>query len=156
MPPLYLTLAVLRLLHVEPIASSWYWHASYLTNFWIAAGHPPNVFWSLAVEGQFYLFWPLALMFTRRRHVLSLAAFGIILGFVVNLVACLVLGFRPIDLTFLLPRNLGLLGTGAALATLSYRDGMAFQFAWFTRRTSRMLAAFALLWFDTATLLCQI
>jgi peptidoglycan/LPS O-acetylase OafA/YrhL len=156
MPPFYLTLAILVLLHIEPIASSWYWHASYLTNFWIVAGHPANVLWSLAVEEQFYLFWPLALLFTPRRHVLSLAVCAAALGFVFKLVACLALGFRPIDVTFLLPSNLGLLSIGSALAILSYRDGMAFQFAWFTPRISRVLGVFAIIGIAGATLLWQI
>lgn len=49
------------------------WHWTYLSNFRIAWNgswydhHFPNVFWSLAIEEQFYLLWPLVVCVCNRR-----------------------------------------------------------------------------------------
>jgi peptidoglycan/LPS O-acetylase OafA/YrhL len=62
--------------------------ASYLSNFFIAstvngAGRGFNHLWSLAQEEQFYLLWPLSLLFLLRRgakpkHLLAVLAVGIV------------------------------------------------------------------------------
>jgi len=54
----------------------------YLQNFWISFRLPiygPPHFWSLAVEEQFYLFWPFLVLFAPRRHLLKLLWFMILL-----------------------------------------------------------------------------
>ncbi len=64
--------------------STWHWHAAYLSNLWYAAGgtlgwlHPG---WTLAVEEQFYLVWPLAvLLLPRRWQIGALAVVTILLS----------------------------------------------------------------------------
>jgi peptidoglycan/LPS O-acetylase OafA/YrhL len=57
--------------------SLWYW--TYLLNFRIAAEGWPvfgalGHFWSLAVEEQFYLLWPVAVFLLRRRSLMALCA----------------------------------------------------------------------------------
>jgi peptidoglycan/LPS O-acetylase OafA/YrhL len=52
---------------LDPSLETWYW--LHLSNWKIAFGHiPPALghFWSLAIEEQFYLFWPLLVFFGRR------------------------------------------------------------------------------------------
>ena len=68
----------------------WYW--SYLINLPIAFKGWSSViiidhFWSLAVEEQFYLFWPLVVFFSQRRQLIFIClacfvgSFGVRLGF---------------------------------------------------------------------------
>jgi peptidoglycan/LPS O-acetylase OafA/YrhL len=97
----------------------WYW--SYLINVWIAfKGWPRNYsvahFWSLAVEEQFYLFWPLVVFFCGRRQliVVCLACFvvslGVRLGFAV--------AGNPSAGYVLTPARMDILVVGALLALI--------------------------------------
>jgi peptidoglycan/LPS O-acetylase OafA/YrhL len=78
-PLYYVVLAVLLWLHPwgdsSAVHSGWYW--SYLSNFLLAGGWdraPVELhhFWSLAIEEQFYLAWPLVIFFLRRNHLATL------------------------------------------------------------------------------------
>ncbi len=52
-----------------PVRESLWWHVAYLTNFYFySVGEYRGVlthFWSLAIEEQFYLFWPWIVLFLR-------------------------------------------------------------------------------------------
>ncbi len=141
-PPFYLTLLILVLVGLEPIASSWPWHAAYLTNIWIALGNPSNVFWSLAVEEQFYLLWPLAIMLTPHRYRLHLTIGTIIFGFALKL-GWVLSGFPSKPATYLLFGNLALLGTGSLLGIVCYRHGRPFQWDWLTPQRERLIGVVA-------------
>jgi peptidoglycan/LPS O-acetylase OafA/YrhL len=150
-PPFYLLIFVLVLLDHEPIASSWLWHVAYLTNFWIVMGNPSNVFWSLAVEEQFYVIWALVVLIWPRQRLFELCIGLICLGLAMK-VAWLLAGLPPRDSMYMIFANFGLLGIGVGLALLSYRDGRPFQFDWFTPQVSRRFAALALAGLAIATL----
>ncbi|MGN6516599.1 MAG: acyltransferase family protein [Rhizomicrobium sp.] len=135
-PAYYAVILALVLLHVEPIASSWPWHAAYLTNVWIALGHPDNVFWSLSVEEQFYLFWPFVIALAPRRYLVT-AIFALIGFSLLFKLGVFLAGFNTRDVNRLLFGNLVLLGAGCMLAVISYRDGRANCFAWYTGDTKR-------------------
>jgi peptidoglycan/LPS O-acetylase OafA/YrhL len=82
LPPYFFALALTYLLFHIQVAGTWYWYAFFAANI----GHgfeilPRNALshtWSLAVEEQFYLTWPLALFFLRGRTVVALLA-GVII-----------------------------------------------------------------------------
>ena len=69
--PVYIaTLVVLVLLAIPPYREAWLWHVTYLQNFYQQL-HGRDLWgshlWTLAVEEQFYLVWPLFLLFAPKR-----------------------------------------------------------------------------------------
>lgn len=139
-PAFYSVLLLLAFLGIGGIASSWPWHAAYLSNFYMASGGTESVLWTLAVEEQFYLLWPLVLVVTPRRWLVTVAIAMILLA-QVSKVATLPFGER---LSFyLLPWQLDVLGAGCLLAILSFRNGRRNQFEWFTGRRRTILAVAA-------------
>lgn len=87
-PIYYLTIAVLFVFGYQPIRDHIVSFATYTYNYaWIAQGIEPNGathFWSLAIEEQFYLFWPIfILLFRNKPKVLfSVTASVIVLSFI--------------------------------------------------------------------------
>jgi len=142
MPAFYAVILALVLLGIEPVASSWPWHASYLTNIWVMFGNPSNVFWSLAVEEQFYLLWPLAIMVTPRRWLAPLTIGLIALSFVFK-IAVYRSGISLTEARGLLPNNFDLLALGCLLAMACYRDGRPNTFDWYTGRVATVFTIVA-------------
>jgi peptidoglycan/LPS O-acetylase OafA/YrhL len=143
-PAYYAWLLVLVLMDVQPIADSWPWHAAYLTNVWIALGNPENVFWSLAVEEQFYLFWPFVIVFVPRRvlpHAIILTTIG---GSLLFKFAAARAGIDSNTIQTLLLSNMTELGIGALFATVCYRGGKPYQFDWYTPAVHRVFSGAAL------------
>lgn len=72
-PVYYLLLAVLFVLNVPPIREHFWWFVTYTTNIYIAyyqtwLGSSDHL-WSLAVEEQFYLFFPFVVFFLPLRQL---------------------------------------------------------------------------------------
>lgn len=83
-PVFYLTLAVTWLLGVAEVRDGLFWHMGYLSNYYFAtlAQWPGTTshLWSLAVEEQFYLFWPALMLCLPRRWLLPTILGMILLG----------------------------------------------------------------------------
>ncbi|WP_064196827.1 MULTISPECIES: acyltransferase [Emticicia] len=66
-PIYYLTILVLFLLNIEPVREKIWWYLTYSTNIYIAIKQTwlgsSDHLWSLAVEEQFYLFFPFIVFF---------------------------------------------------------------------------------------------
>ena len=97
----------------------WYWFAFFLTNIGSAFGQTGHeslvVLWSLAVEEQFYLFWPVAVLLLSERKLLWIAATVVLAGPLLRAVATpLFQTCYPIY--FLTPFRMDLLCAGAVLA----------------------------------------
>lgn len=84
-PLYYFAVVLTTLLHFDGSRRSLPWHLTYMTN-WLIAGTPGFVganihvslshFWSLAVEEQFYIFWPAIVLLMPRRWLPAI--FGIL------------------------------------------------------------------------------
>jgi len=122
-PLYYFGLVVAWLGKVSDARDGMPWHASYLSNLYFFlenADHPGRWgghvahFWSLAVEEQFYLFWPWVILFAPRRWLPAIVLAVIAAGPVFR---ASLLGATGNDLANILtPGCLDSLGLGAYLA----------------------------------------
>jgi len=115
--------AVLR---ADAAHQAWYW--LYLSNWSEVFGVQLGVFghfWSLAVEEQFYLLWPLLVYLTSSRG-LARASVGVVITACLLRVA-LIVGHAPADWNYhLTPCRFDALALGALLAIGARNPGVAF------------------------------
>jgi peptidoglycan/LPS O-acetylase OafA/YrhL len=119
-PVFYATLLVAWLWRANGM-ESWEWHASYLSNvyFYLWGWHGQlSHFWSLAVEEQFYLCWPLLIIFLPNRWLLPAILTSIALAPVFEMV---IGSFHPahpsgVSAAVLMPSCMDALGIGALFA----------------------------------------
>jgi len=136
LPVFYVTLFVLAVFNIDGMGESWPWHAAYLSNVYAVLGGKLAVFWTLAVEEQFYLIWPLLVMITPIRSMKALCISAIALGWSFKVV-WLALDVHTTYGYTLLISNLELLGMGGLLAVLSFTDRPN-DFTWFRQRRARI------------------
>lgn len=103
----------------------WYW--TYLSNGLIANYHAfrhgiLDVSWSLAIEEQFYLVWPLMIVLLTQRALMRLCG-ALVLGAIVWRSALLVLGAHPVSIFVLTPGRVDALAIGAFIAVAARSDG---------------------------------
>jgi peptidoglycan/LPS O-acetylase OafA/YrhL len=118
-PLLILTLSVTYILGFMEVRNSYFWHVTYLSNFYFikigswdgAVSH----FWTLAVEEQFYLIWPiaLALFITKNLYVLIACTILSSLAFRFTWTS---LGLSDMGVWVLPPGSFDALGIGALLS----------------------------------------
>ncbi|OLL31409.1 acyltransferase [Burkholderia sp. SRS-W-2-2016] len=130
LPPYLLLMLVSSLLFGLAWARHWYWYALFSTNIGDAlnqSGHDSlNVLWSLAVEEQFYIFWPFVILLVPERLLGYVAAGLIVLVPVLRAVATPWFdSFWPIY--YLTPFRMDLLAAGALLALAVRRDRDALE-----------------------------
>lgn len=122
-PAFYVVLALAWAADVPLARTTWPWHAAYLSNGYIAwqgvwQGHFSHL-WSLAVEEQFYLLWPWAVVWLPARRLPWLFAATVLLGPAARLMA----DARGLTEAFwaLVPGgSADSLGVGACIAWLSW------------------------------------
>ena len=155
-PIYYLTLAVLFACNIPGVRAHIGWHVLYATNIWVAIHQhfekATGQFWSLAVEEQFYLIWPIFILLTPmkwlRTVAISLAALGVSFRFFGNLVFHL----SPITTNPLLPGCLDSLALGALLAINQRKDSLWLRrFGWIA--SLLVVAEVALEFIDKGTVL---
>ncbi len=115
------------------VSSIWYW--LHLSNLAMAArgdwGHGIlDVAWSLSIEEQFYLLWPLAVRHAERRELMRLALLLMGLAFGIRC-ALTIGGVSPISIYLLTPCQFGAIAAGAYLALDLESPG---RMSWLQRR----------------------
>jgi peptidoglycan/LPS O-acetylase OafA/YrhL len=130
-PIYYLLLATIFILSVDGVRETVFWHFCYLSNVYSASvgKWPPtniNHFWSLAVEEQFYLFWPWLILLVPRKHLLTTVTMMICSGPLYRFTCLYVVGASKFTTDVLTPGCLDLLGMGALLALLKNK-GLPFE-----------------------------
>ncbi len=116
-PTYYLALFYAWIAGLGVFAGSLPWFATYLTNFYFVTHRLPGSsthLWSLAVEEQFYLIWPIVILILPRRVIFTLLGLAIFGGVVFRWATTLPNG------EYLLPACVDYLAAGAALAVVSF------------------------------------
>lgn len=122
-PAYYLTVAFASLVDPHGMSETIWWHLTYSSNvlFAVQGYYLPDVaahFWSLSVEEQFYLFWPVLIVFLPARWLLPAISLLMAFGLWFNLTQWSNLGLGTY---VLLPGSLDALGIGAMLAIAQQR-----------------------------------
>jgi peptidoglycan/LPS O-acetylase OafA/YrhL len=110
-------LAILFLLHYDGLRPAFWWHALLVMNFWraITGAQLLNHLWAVAVEFQFYLFWPLVIFLVPRRRLRLVVTLLAVSAPCFRFAAWYAGGGQPV-ITLLPFGNLDALSAGALLA----------------------------------------
>lgn len=125
-PIYYLVLIAAMVLGIHDVTDALGWHLSYLSNVYIAKiGYWPRTvehLWSLSVEEQFYIVWPLLILMLPLRMIprLCLAA---IIGAPLFRAFILETTHNSIAAGILMPSCLDTLGVGSLLAYIQCQHG---------------------------------
>jgi peptidoglycan/LPS O-acetylase OafA/YrhL len=126
-PLYYLVLLVCMVFSVGPIRETWPWHGAYLSNFYFSfrgdTSDPYLHFWSLSVEEQFYLLWPLIALTTPRRKLYILIV-GSIIGSLLFRIGAGWYWNSQSAARYLTPSCLDALGIGALIACAQHDRGL--------------------------------
>lgn len=127
LPALYVMLAVGWLAGIAEFREGLPWHAAFASNFQMIfnddwSGSTSHL-WSLSVQEQFYLLWPLILLLPTR--CLLPALLGLLAGAVVFRAWCLHAGTSEFFRWLLLPSSLDTFAAGGLIAWLLARKGDA-------------------------------
>lgn len=131
-PIYYLTLAILFILNVQPVRSKIFWLITYMSNNYIAImsnwlGSVDHL-WSLAVEEQFYIFFPFLILFLPIKNLQKALYFLIVLAIVLR-AYFYVSGASWIQPYVLMPTCLDAFGLGGLLAfSVYYQKSTALKY----------------------------
>lgn len=129
-PLYYLVVLVCMAFSVGPIRETWWWHLAYLSNFYYsfhaygdALVEPFHHFWSLSVEEQFYLLWPLIVLTAPRRRLCVIICASIVGALFFRIGIGLYYG-NPQATRYLTPSCMDALGVGSLIAYMQHYFGV--------------------------------
>ncbi len=130
LPPYWLLMIISSFLFGTAWMKQWYWYVFFLANIPVALNHAGHaglgLLWSLAVEEQFYLIWPVLILLIPEALLLRVAGGLLVLAPVLRAVATPHLNsFLPIY--HLTPFRMDLLCAGALIAIVWRRDPKTVQ-----------------------------
>lgn len=119
-PPYFAMLVFVWLANLEQSRSVLVWHALYISNFWYALQGDWNPWvlchtWTLAIEEQFYLLWPLVVLLAPRQWIGRICV-GIIVFSLAYRFYWPFTGTPSVARDVLPPASMDALGAGALLA----------------------------------------
>jgi peptidoglycan/LPS O-acetylase OafA/YrhL len=127
LPAYYGVLLAAWLYDLGDVRATIWWHLVHASNFLAAVrglfGYPVGHLWSLSVEEQFYLVWPMLVLLLPRRWLLSTMVALVATGVALRFAICLA-GYGPIPMMVLTPTQFDALGAGALLA-IAHQRGVA-------------------------------
>jgi len=122
-PIYYLVILLAWIVNIHSMRQSVGWHLAYLSNIYFfhrgIGNYSVTHFWTLAVEEQFYLVWPLLILFLPRKWLLGAVISAICIGPLFR-AAVVIGGGNNVQTIMLMPECLDTLGMGALLATLNF------------------------------------
>ena len=127
-PVFYATILIGLLLGVTGLRESWGWHVAYISNvYFFQSGWQGSLshFWSLAVEEQFYFFWPLLMLFLPARSLRPVILMAMLAAPLFAMVMNSSIRGTP-NASILMPSCMSALGMGALIAW-SARNGIAMR-----------------------------
>jgi peptidoglycan/LPS O-acetylase OafA/YrhL len=120
-PPLYLSVLIAAVLGLGEVRASFGWHLAFLSNFHVVqTGYWPEVtshLWSLSVQEQFYLLWPVLILLTPRKWFLPVLAAAAVAAFAYRL-GCVLGDINPVIRWTMVFGSLDSFATGAFVAWL--------------------------------------
>ena len=120
-PPLYVSLVIAAVLSIGAVRQDWPWHVFFMSNFHVVhTGYWPVVtshLWSLSVQEQFYLLWPVVILLTPRRWFLPVLAVAVVVAFGYRM-ACVLGDVHPVIRWTMIFGSLDSFATGAFVAWL--------------------------------------
>ncbi|MER9235934.1 acyltransferase [Mesorhizobium sp. M0622] len=149
-PPYFAVLGFVWLVDLEQSRGSLIWHALYLSNFWYASQNEWTPwllchFWSLSIEEQFYIAWPLIVLLAPRRRLEAICV-GVILLSLAYRFYWPIAGTPSLARDLLPPASMDALASGALLA--AYRSRASGLPQWLRVGWPGLAAAFFVLqWF---------
>jgi peptidoglycan/LPS O-acetylase OafA/YrhL len=118
-PPLYLSLAIAAVLGLEVVRRDLPWHMFFASNFYVChVGYWPltvSHLWSLSVQEQFYLLWPVVVLLTPRRWFPRVLVAAILTAFLFRL-GCVLWDVNPVIRWTMLFGSLDSFATGGLIA----------------------------------------
>ncbi len=129
-PIYYLSLAVLWLFNDPSVRGKELWQILYASNIYIALKKTwlgvTDHFWSLAVEEQFYIFFPILIFFIPRRFLVPF--FGVLIGVSLLLRTYFFITGQPWFISYVsMPTALDAFGLGAIMAYIQLYHRVTFQ-----------------------------